>query len=727
MYALLFKIKYMPPTNVAPTPSPASTPAASPTSSTQGKSVTLIIILIVIIILGAGVGYAYYKELGPFSSSAPYKTDELATSIVDGIKKIETAGYSLNLTIASEPREKDAEPFAIAVPQDEKKLEAYKRDLDRARDIQTIWEALGKYNREHGKKYPSKLSDIAKNSVMENPAYTYTSVNEGKDFIVSFTLETSDVLKQLSPRNATTTGMTISITKSSYLNFYLSSKPKPPAILEFVGIQEYLSYIPANFKFDGTLSGASEKVDEKNFDGRMQIMADVDFDDLVLSIDAEFRKVGEDVYVVINKFPSIFYDIANVKGKWIKFTPEELSDYGYGFYTGFFGSSANEAAEEIKEQREKSSEEIKMFLRIADEEKALESNGNPTRDEIDGKTAYKYELKFNKEALPQFYTKLTSELATKFGDKASIKFDQATLDYLKSPEFSAAFDYFRKNTTLYLWAREDGIPIQAQYSIRVVPSQGARGQNRNLDNQIRLTLTLSLNKINESNPTEVPPGAMSLEEFTMIMSGQTKKEYQFDKQIRNIRIVQDALEGYKRIAGVYPKSLEELKISPADLLATNPKLTEDDFSYSYYKNDTQPILKTIPVDSNTSAPFVYRLDGKDYKLEYSIILPEYKAGTNPTLIYSNGYDYTKKVNTITLQAVSGKNTATSKVISLEAEAQSKIDADKDGLPNALETYMGTSVSKKDTDGDTYSDADELRNRTNPLGPGNLISTYDPYY
>ncbi len=684
----------MPPTNVAPAPSPIP--------PSRGKSVVLVIVLIVIILLGAGIGYAYFKELGPFSSP-PYKTDELATSIVEGIKKIEKAGYSVNLSIASEPREADAEPFSIAVPKDEKKLEAYKRDLDRARDIQTIWEALGKYHREHKKKYPSKLSDIAKNSIMENPEYKYTSVNGGKDFIISFTLETPDVLEQLSAKNATTTGMTIAITKISYLNFYLSSEPLPPPIFGYLGMQEYLAYIPSNFKFNGTFSGSSEKVDDKNFNGKMQIVAHVDFGDLNLSLDTEFRKVGDDIYAVIHKFPSLFYDISKVRGKWIKFTPEELSDYGYGF----FRSSAKEAAQDIKDQRERASEELRMFLRIADEEKALVSNGNPTRDTVQGKSAYKYELRFNKESLPQFYTKLTSELAAKFGDKASIKFDQVTFDYLKSPEFEAAFNYFRKNTKLYLWASKEGIPLQAEYSIRLVPDLRSRGENKISDNQIRLIVTLSLNKINEPNPTEVPPDAITIEELTILMSGQTKEEYQFSKQMRNVSNLRNSLERYKRIAGSYPTNLEDLKISSAD---------------------TRPILETIPVDPSTGAPYVYMSENEDYKLAYSVILPVYKSGTNPRSVYENKYDYDKKTSSIVPRAVNGKNTATSKILSVEAEAQAKKDTDKDGLPDSLETYIGTNISKKDTDGDTYTDTDELLKNTNPLGPGNLTgSSYSSYY
>jgi hypothetical protein len=46
--------------------------------------------------------------------------------------------------------------------------------------------------------------------------------------------------------------------------------------------------------------------------------------------------------------------------------------------------------------------------------------------------------------------------------------------------------------------------------------------------------------------------------------------------------------------------------------------------------------------------------------------------------------------------VNGTNTMNSRSNSLEADIQNKIDSDKDGLPDALEKYIGTNPLKKDT-------------------------------
>ena len=50
-----------------------------------------------------------------------------------------------------------------------------------------------------------------------------------------------------------------------------------------------------------------------------------------------------------------------------------------------------------------------------------------------------------------------------------------------------------------------------------------------------------------------------------------------------------------------------------------------------------------------------------------------------------------------------------------------IDNDMDGLPDDLEKRLGTDPTKMDTDGDGYSDGEEVKNGRNPLGEGELES------
>ncbi len=50
----------------------------------------------------------------------------------------------------------------------------------------------------------------------------------------------------------------------------------------------------------------------------------------------------------------------------------------------------------------------------------------------------------------------------------------------------------------------------------------------------------------------------------------------------------------------------------------------------------------------------------------------------------------------------------------EVEIDKELDSDQDGLPNYIEKVLGTDVNNSDTDGDGYSDFEEIKNGYNPL-------------
>ena len=51
---------------------------------------------------------------------------------------------------------------------------------------------------------------------------------------------------------------------------------------------------------------------------------------------------------------------------------------------------------------------------------------------------------------------------------------------------------------------------------------------------------------------------------------------------------------------------------------------------------------------------------------------------------------------------------------IETEIDKELDADQDGLPDYIEKVLGTDENNADTDGDSYSDFDEIKNGYNPL-------------
>ncbi|MES2215799.1 MAG: thrombospondin type 3 repeat-containing protein [Patescibacteria group bacterium] len=719
----------MPPTNLPtgatgvpekPTLSqPPTFTGVPPKHSGKGKYVTIVLIVIIAIAVG-GAAYAYMQKIGPFSSP-PYNENSMASDIFQGIAKIKTAGYSLALDVMSQPREADAKSFTSSVPGSSAKLEAYKRDQDRARDIQDLLSKLRSYQYK-SKTFPQTLQVLPDVADIKIDSYKYTRRDAGTDYNLSVTFETPEaaasIRKYMVGTSSRATGNTIVFNNDSSNYINLPAKPSNPSLIDVSSLQDYLQYVPAAFKANVVFSGASEKKADNTVNGRIRLVGSTDYNDINIAIDAEAMKVDDNVYFMVHKFPAFFFDISKLKEKWVKMTPEDLAGYG----ARYLGGDADRSQQQIQETKERVIEGIKLFLTIADTHRALMPTRAPVKEQLNGHEVYRYELQFNKNTMAEFYKDLTSQFEQKFVEKNPIKFSEATYDYLKSPEFDEVFDYFRSNTILTLWANGDGIPEQVRYSVRMVPADDAK----NKDYQVRFTSTLALIDINQPIHIEAPAGSMTLDDAVIAMSGVTKEEYALQKQERAVSSVRAALSTYKQITGEYPLILSDLTKAPKDLKKAPPTTTVPTGTAltpirSYYGDENSPILKVVPSDSYLKQPFSYKKVGKDYELKYSVTLPSYVPGTISYTIFSRNYSYssTRTTSSYMMKYVNGLNTANETALSAEAALAAKVDQDKDGLPDTLEAYLGTRKDKKDTDGDGHSDASELDASTNPNGPGTL--------
>ncbi len=681
---------------------PPLTPSAK---SLKGVWIGLIIIVIVVII-GALAAYAYFAQLGPFSHP-PYSTDSLASEIYSGFSNINTSSYDLHMNIVSQPKAADAKPFDLPAD-DSPEVQAYKQDLDTVRDLKIVLVDLQKNEFAHNNRFPVAMPPIDGVPASRLTSYNYSCISNCSDFSLSIAFQSADAVSALqksaktystSTSSAVVNGKTITFSNetASYIN--LPSQPPQPFLVNLLGMQKDLAYIPSDFELDGTFSGAGQKVSGNKVNSKVRMAGTAKFGDFNVAVDAQFEKVGDDLYFMLSKFPSLFGDMSKIKDKWIVFTSQDLATYGYGF----MGSPSQKSQDEIAAAKDKLMKAIKIFLSVADKNHALTSIGSPSAEDVNGVRAYRYDLQFNKETMPQFYSDLTSQYQTAFTKDNPLVFDQATMDYLKSPRFSKAFDYFRANTTLTLWATGDGTPIRISYGLRMVPDNSSK----NSDKQIMTTITLTLSDVNKPIDIQAPKDTMTIEDATIAMTGQSKESYEFSKQQSAVQSVRSALTDYKLVVGAYPETLIELTKTTAGLKGTvfTPRMT------------------SIPRDVFTGKDFGYSKNGTDYELTYTMKFPPYVKGTTPASVYSYDYsNYSSSKRALIMIAVDGVNTANYTVASKEAVTQSKIDSDGDGLPDVLERYIGTDPNKKDTDGDGYSDYDELIQGSNPLGPGNLTGS-----
>ena len=682
----------------------------------NGNVWIMIVAIIVLCALGGLTAYAYFEQIGPFANP-PYKSASLASDIFSGFSNIKTSSYSLHMNVAAEPKDADATPFDLSV-NDSAQVQAYNQDLDTVRDLQTILESLQSYYALHGA-YPYSLPQTTNIPASRLSAYVYSRSSDSSDFSLTAQFQSASAVSEIqqsakiyssgtsgSASSVVVSGKSMTFSKISPAYIYMSPEPPQPFLADVLGLQQYLGYVPSDFVLDGTLSGATAKTADGKLDGQVHISGSVDYSSITVSLDAQFKKVGDNMYVLLSKFPSLFGDLSKIENKWITLTPADLASYG----SSYLGSSSQSPQDQMNAEKDEAVKAVGIFLSVADKNQALMMTGAPTEETVNGVRAYRYDLEFNKATMPKFYTDLTGQFAAAFKDKNPLAFDQSTLDYLNSSQFSQAFDYFRKNTTLVLWADKNGVPIQVMYKLRMVPSAGSK----NSDQQIMLTVTLTLSDINKQVSIDAPETSMSLEDATIAMTGQTKEQYEFTKQESNVQLIRELLSNFKSVVGSYPSSLDALTQNTSGL---NGKYA--------------PAVTALPLDVYTGKPYVYARNGSDYTLTYTINLPPYVKGTTPLSgIYTYSFsssNYGLAKEKIVMAAVNGTNTANSTSQSVETAAQSKIDSDGDGLPDVLENYLGTDPNKTDTDGDGYSDYNELMKGSNPLGPGNLQSTGSSIY
>lgn len=711
------------PTFVSNTP-----PNMQPPKKGHGSLIAAIIAVLIVIGAAGAVAYAYVAQIGPFARP-PYSADKMASGIFAGIGLVKQSSYELKINVASEPRDADAEPFVSAVPQDSKIL-AFKNDQDKVRSLEEAMSSLRTYYYSH-KKYPDTLAEALSEGSVNNNSLAYYKNADGTDYSLKVTFETGDAIdavKSYSTGSSTTiVNKTVTFTKNSRSYIYMPSEPAQPGIVNIMNLQKSFSSMPAGAKFEATLSGASVKTSEDNTNGKVHIGVSVEAGDLNASVDGEVRKVEDAIYVVVNKVPNLFFDVSKIKTKWIKITSDDLAAYGQGLVS----SDPGKVQKDVTKAKEDAIKGIKTFLTLADKYHALVISKDPQKETVDGVSAYRYELQFNKDTLADFYTELTSEFQKLYDKKNPIEFDQATLDYLKSPQFAEIFNYFRKNTSLTIWADSQGIPLKATYGLRVVPDSG-----KNSSQQIKLSVSLSLHDVNMPVNIDIPSPTMSVEDATISFTGQSREQYNFSKQSSAVSTVRSALYSYKSMAGSYPNSLEDLKKTRADIKKLNPNYSSKTSEVSFYSSsyDEKPLLSVVPVDTFTKQPLGYTKVGDDYTLTYTQKLPPYVSGTEiPYSLYDSSYlspiptigsRSSSNTRIVSLKYVEGTNTADSKVISREATALAKTDSDGDGLSDSIEAYIGTNPNKKDTDGDGTSDGAEISRGSNPLGPGDLTNGSD---
>lgn len=488
---------------------------------------------IILILASAGV-FAYVNGIFPFARE-PVSSDEIFKLLLKA-KEINTTSYLLNLELKVTPRDSGAKSILESIPSMKAKQELLDRDKQRFDDFKTINSKLRTYldpdyvYNQTTKKYvmgtkkplPKTLDEIGLPS--KDPlgnSYVYIPLSDNYNLKITF--ETQEAIDKINSSYVSSyyskpeiNGKTVTFTSKTYNYYYFTAQQDLPVFLGFLNLPaEEFNRISGDLDIKLHASGDTGRNAEK-IDTRFQIGGSANFEDLNVEADVEFLKKGDMFFVRINKFPGLFFDVTRVKNRWIKFEKSDLESSNY--YNPF--RYETQALAETSSKSQIFVRQIERFFEIVNEENILLAEG-PEKTDINGQTAYKYSLYFNKEKIPVFYRKLTDALKNEFRNDAIIEFDQKTMDFLNSKEYGEIFDYLADNSSLEVWADRQGFPIKVLNSFRYIPENKAKTLS---EKQFIITSSLELSNINEGINISAPKDFIDIIEVSCILKDMTEQE-----------------------------------------------------------------------------------------------------------------------------------------------------------------------------------------------------------
>jgi hypothetical protein len=490
------------------------------------KGLIFAILLIILLLLGS-VAYLFMAKVGPFSLKS-YPEETFFSEVAKNIVEIKSSSYSLSGSLNVVPRDSDAEPFTVKVSNEAELKKKYFYDYQRAGDVGSILTNLkyytgsSYYNTATQKLYPASLktalagdsyysSSKSTTDPETNNEYSYRATNGGKNFELTVNFSTDDAIKAIKRYGyvSTTTiisGKKVTFTKDSYQYFYVSQEPPKPFL---VSLSDSLRQLPADVNVKVTFGGATDFTYEDMADWKFNFDATGDFGDLTYKVNAEALKKDKDYYFKINNIPSLFGDLSNIKGKWIKIPGDEATTtandpYSYSSLS-YLKTSIAQTEKSYKEDRANASKFLKKLISIADEEKLVTYIDKPKTEKVDNRNLVKYTLTLNKDSVLPFYKSVYEEINSD-PDFKDFKYfvDQGLIDYLESDEFSQVFDYVNKNNKFVLWTDEAGYPAIIENTMRVVPPDTATQLE---GKQINLTFKVTIDDVNKKIEINVPKDA----------------------------------------------------------------------------------------------------------------------------------------------------------------------------------------------------------------------------
>lgn len=478
---------------------------------------------------------------------------------------------------------------------------------------------------------------------------------------------------------------------------------------------EFLAAFPVDGVMDLEIKGAYRKAGDKEAgrrsDGKWHVKGDYSGEGLTAKLDVE-SVIREGVrYIRAIDFPEMFFDVHEIRDSWISITDADDDSVAAALpwlgdlspEQGLAKSNPDALTELVSivdfgilniptPAPESLNRQIARLLAMASEDEVIAVVGEPkkiiqpsTAWYRSQRVAYEYQLQGDLERFIAFTDHANRALQNEFGGETILGFTEEKKKELRSPEFAKLFDYFVRNGYFKITIDKGGALIGIDASLKLVSE----------DRQALVSASMSFDNINKSISIDAPKAEMTFSDAYVKISGQSKELMQLKSQVKTVEAIREAISKYQsQNGGEVPDTLNGLPL---------PRLTFATSSYAYKKSSKTEYLLSYQIVLPPPPPQFYEL-------------PLTLVGFDASTAASSGTDLSMQY----LKFVNGKNTASEKRLSLEADASKRLDSDKDRITNGLEQYIGTNITKKDTDEDGVGDYEELQKGGNPLGAGSWV-------
>lgn len=653
-------------------PDPILTNTSQPKKS--HKTAIIILVLVLAILAVGGVTLAYVTGWNPFQTNL--SSEQVISKMLDSITDVKSAHYDVEGSFKAEPREAGAQPITVDLPEFDQKKEALKRDQQRLTALNSIVSQL-QFEKSKNKKYPLSLAALFPNKAdtITDPAthqqYGYRQDKGGADFTLDIQLETDAAARayQTALENqAKYSDKEVPTKEATQLIELHDGTPVAYASVSFSDISPYplgfslddmYQYLPVEVDANLKVAGQSESDVTKSNDSSFNASGKLALGGTSFSAGLDILKIADAFFVRVNEAPSLgFFDLAALKGKWIKAVPEDA----YGTFLGSVFYRGDDKG--VDKQSARLITQYQLLFRLLKEENLIQVSQEFPQEKANNEKLYHYAIKLDRSKFAEFYKRLTEETKKEFGEDAIFKFNEETLTYLQSQEFAKFYDALEKNIQLELWVdASDFSPRKISYTHRLVPPDSIVKLK---DKQYHFNITVGLSDVNQPVTVDAPPTTISVDEARTLLTGETLEQIKYRRQVAQVQAIREAIRLYYGHTGHDPQTLSELLKKINDVPAGPAPTKTDEFAFSNYqlkdlKDKNKPFLTILPKDIYTSADYGYTSDGKTYKLTYQIKLPPKQEDK----IQDYQYNYIRREN------VEGLNTATEKVMSLEAEEANK--------------------------------------------------------